>query len=169
MPETTLRCCWPDCEQPPYSVLPLCRCHAEQVWQRLEAETAGRKTVAKPKLAPHQRHGYVYYLNVHDRMKIGFAAELDLRLKSYPPGSVLLAAKVGTLADEQAEHQRCTPWRVAGREWYELNESTRRVAAEAAQLQQERDRETDNAWRLEAMKRVSPPLRRPDRKHPLQT
>jgi hypothetical protein len=130
------RCCWPSCDRQRYGYLYVCRDHAEKVWRTMEGEKAeeqARAVERPPRLRNHERHGWVYYLEVGGRLKIGFAADLPGRLRAYPPESKLLARRRGTLADEQAEHQRCTPWRVAGREWYELNDSTRRIAAEAQQ------------------------------------
>ncbi len=81
--------------------------------------------------------GTVYYLLVGDRIKVGWTANLRQRMRSYPPGHSLLATESGTRADEAAVHQRCTPWRISGREWYDDNGPMRRVAAEAEQRQHE--------------------------------
>lgn len=129
-------CCWPSCPSPRYGYLYLCQTHANKVWRYIqdEADVALREQQALARravLPDHERHGWVYYIQVGDRLKIGFAADLAARIRAYPPGSTVIAQKRGTMADEKAEHQRCTPWRVAGREWYELNDQTRAVAAEA--------------------------------------
>lgn len=155
-------CCWPSCTERRHGYLEVCRTHAEKVWHYIEDEDAERRRVDAasapvPRLKAHQRDGWIYYLEVHGRLKIGFATHLPSRLRSYPPGTVVLASKRGTMADEQAEHQRCTPWRVAGREWYELNDATRAIAAEAEAAEQAR-------WAAEnphVTQYVRPPVKRP--------
>lgn len=62
--------------------------------------------------------GWVYYLQVGDKVKIGFSENPERRLKSYPPESSLLAIHPGTRADERAVHATFKPFLTAGREWF---------------------------------------------------
>lgn len=75
---------------------------------RQAAETAGKLAVA----------GWVYYLHVGERLKIGYTSSPEKRLKSYPPGSRLIAIHPGTKATETDMHQRFRHALVDGREWF---------------------------------------------------
>lgn len=62
--------------------------------------------------------GWVYYLRVGDKLKIGYTADPGRRLKSYPPDSKLIAIHPGTKATERDMHHRFAHARLAGREWF---------------------------------------------------
>lgn len=80
-----------------------------RVVQERRAEEAGVKAIAP---------GWVYYVQLGDRIKIGYASDVAARLKAYPPGTKLLATHPGTLALERDMHQQFRGSRAAGREWY---------------------------------------------------
>jgi hypothetical protein len=63
--------------------------------------------------------GFVYYLRVGDQIKIGFSSNVRQRLRSYPPGSELLALEPGTKKTERRRHNEFYEWLAAGREWFE--------------------------------------------------
>lgn len=63
--------------------------------------------------------GQVYYLRVGDQIKIGFSGDVRRRLRSYPPGSELLALEPGDKKLERRRHNEFAEWLVAGREWFE--------------------------------------------------
>lgn len=160
-----VRCCWPSCPFPRYGYLYLCQTHANTVWRYVEdeADESLREAQAKQRpaaLKDHERHGWVYYLDVGGRLKIGFASDLGSRLRAYPPDTPVLARKRGTMADEKAEHQRCKPWLVAGREWYEINDSTLRVVEEAKQYERERAAAEQAASPPPPRPAPPPPIRR---------
>lgn len=62
--------------------------------------------------------GWVYYLRVGDKLKIGYTANPGRRLKAYPPDSKLIAIHPGTKATERDMHHRFAHARLAGREWF---------------------------------------------------
>lgn len=134
------QCRWPECVEDRHGYLYVCHRHAKVIWLDIEQERDAAKQAARraAKSATHKRFGCVYYLEIDGMLKIGFTTHLPSRLRAYPPGTKVLGTKRGTMADEMAEHQRCTPWRTSRREWYELNDSTRRVIAEAVQHEQAR-------------------------------
>lgn len=63
--------------------------------------------------------GWVYYLRVGDQIKIGFSTDVRRRLRSYPPGSELLALEPGDKKLERRRHNEFFEWLAAGREWFE--------------------------------------------------
>lgn len=69
-----------------------------------------------------ENDGYVYYLHVGDRIKIGFSVDPDRRLAQYPPGSRLIAIRIGTKKTERAEHIRYDKHLADGREWFHYSE-----------------------------------------------
>lgn len=67
-------------------------------------------------------YGWVYYLRVGDQVKIGFSSNVHQRLRSYPPGSELLAMEPGDKKLERRRHNEFGEWLVAGREWFQPSE-----------------------------------------------
>lgn len=94
------------------------KAHSNHVGARLDAVLPERRRQNIAALPRGQRPGYIYYLRFKDTIKVGWAADVAKRMRSYPPGSVLLAVHPGTLDDETELHARFTPYRVNGREWY---------------------------------------------------
>lgn len=84
--------------------------HAEAVEAAKAAEAAERRKT--------KREGYVYYLRVGQHIKIGFASNLESRLRSYPPDTALLAVERGTIDLETSRHREFAATRSDGREWY---------------------------------------------------
>ncbi|MFC9768639.1 GIY-YIG nuclease family protein [Rhodococcus jostii] len=74
----------------------------------LEPEKSSRKDV----------DGWVYYLRVGKHIKIGFASNLESRLRAYPPDTELLAVEKGTMKLETERHREFAAIRAHGREWY---------------------------------------------------
>jgi hypothetical protein len=62
--------------------------------------------------------GWVYYLLVADRIKIGYTTDVKRRLRAYPPDSPLLALHPGTKDTEHAMHGKFAGSKAAGREWF---------------------------------------------------
>lgn len=65
--------------------------------------------------------GHVYYLAVGERVKIGFSTDVRRRLRTYPPGSKLLAMEPGTLHLESLRHGQFRQFLAADREWFTPN------------------------------------------------
>ncbi|AEV51933.1 GIY-YIG nuclease family protein [Prescottella equi] len=108
----------------------LCAPHALRIWELLDEElgstgeatrlrAARRRAQRKGDLPAQPDTGYVYYLRVGEHIKIGYAANLEQRLASYPPDTDLLAVEPGTMRDETERHRTFRSFRVSGREWYE--------------------------------------------------
>lgn len=81
---------------------------------RIERERIEERAAATRKVTP----GWIYYLLVADRIKIGYTVDVKRRLRSYPPGSPLLALHPGTKQLEGEMHAKFAGSRAAGREWF---------------------------------------------------
>lgn len=73
---------------------------------------------AKQKESRRDHPGWIYYLLVGDRIKIGYTVDVKRRLRDYPPDTPLLALHPGTKATEKDMHNRFAGSRTAGREWF---------------------------------------------------
>lgn len=127
-------CAYEKCtDEAGYHGTPLCREHAAQVWKVFEDYEPEyyRQIVrgeAKAIAAPVQRKRYlsnrpgtIYYLQVGDRVKIGFTTDLYRRMMQYPPNSTLLATHPGTPMVEKEMHQDFRRHLADGREWFHPN------------------------------------------------
>lgn len=127
------RCYWPMCGSPKWTSVPgmeLCQKHALSVWQNVDTLVQGGEvqppvpvvkidpTQLPPPLPQTPDGGWIYYLQIGDRIKIGYASSMYNRMRSYPPNSILLAVHPGKIADERRIHREVAHHRVAGREWY---------------------------------------------------
>lgn len=121
-------CCFPNChrgQDDPSLRLPLCTFHAHEVAERWCEVTQERPAIKHGAVARRQRNdaarvsgGWIYYLRLGDRIKIGHTTNLRQRLAAYPPDSQLLAVEPGSRQDEAALHQLYQSYCVGGREWY---------------------------------------------------
>lgn len=127
---------------------PLCEDHAWQVWATLTAvkesdddKRAAVKAITdiEAKLADERKEarllrestwktqrwiepGWVYYLKVGDRIKIGYTQDLEQRMKQYPPHSELLATHPGTQKIEREMHHKFLHLLANGREWFTVED-----------------------------------------------
>lgn len=62
--------------------------------------------------------GFVYYLEVGERIKVGFSTDVKRRMRQYPPGSKLLAIEPGDYELEKSRHRQFEGSRTEGREWF---------------------------------------------------
>lgn len=92
----------------------------EQRIRELEAEV--RELTALP---PRERRkqkqpvdGYIYFLLSDNLVKIGWASDLDARMKAYSPGARILAVKPGTKQDEGRLHKKFAHLKTNRREWF---------------------------------------------------
>lgn len=141
-------CAWPKCENQPWwtANLEICGGHAKaardaikpmedtaaadrerqlravirEQQERINALTVQLSEKPKPQPPSPTKHGTVYILRCGGYVKIGWTADLDKRMKSYQPDTVLLATMPGTRADEANLHKRFAHLRTHGREWYPL-------------------------------------------------
>lgn len=139
---TSLRqtCAWTGC--PKYISLalniPVCDAHAHIVHadveriRRLRDSTAAEQVAEREAgLAENTRKidageqitggpipGWVYYIQVDDTIKIGYARSVSNRMRAYPPSAKLLAVEPGTKKTERARHDHFNAYLAHGREWF---------------------------------------------------
>lgn len=78
--------------------------------------------------------GWVYYMRINARIKIGYTANLRQRSRNYPPGTELLAVEPGDSETEKRRHNQFSRSLAQGREWFaESPDLTEHIAALAAQ------------------------------------
>lgn len=113
--------------------------------QITDEERAERKAILE--------QGQVYYLLVGERVKIGFSGTLHQRLRTYPPGSKLLAVEPGTKQLERQRHRQFGEYLVAGREWFEPSDEllahTRDLANQHGKPDYLQPRYREPLWRQE--------------------
>lgn len=93
------------------------RKQAEWNEERLKREAAE----AKRKRESRDREtapGIIYYLRVGTLVKIGYTANMDRRMKQYPPHAELLAQHPGTMRVEREMHNKFATHLAKGREWF---------------------------------------------------
>ena len=111
--------------------LHLCRAHltiiAQQAGRRPSVQATMQESVdhpftqpptPRPTVVDPDRNPVVYYVQVGAHIKIGWTTNLQSRMRSYPPNSILLAVHPGSRADETKLHKRFAHHRTHGREWY---------------------------------------------------
>ncbi|WP_157227735.1 GIY-YIG nuclease family protein [Nocardia asiatica] len=121
----------------------LCQDHALLTWaavQAMQEDSQIPKGLPPLPKADPQTSGYVYYLRIGDRVKIGHTTDLDRRLATYPPTMEVLKIRKGGRQLERDEHSRFSPWRTDGREWFEANAEVLKRIAEIDSP------ETDDLW-----------------------
>lgn len=139
-------CAWPDCDRSTPETFAenrlgvLCIDHAWSHYDAMNQYLVWNNTVESPVCAALRarqvpldavtdeeiaaakelrKYGDVYYLRVGERIKIGFSSDVHQRLRSYPPGSVLLALEPGDKKLERQRHHEFGDFLLAGREWFE--------------------------------------------------
>ena len=79
--------------------------------------------------------GWVYYILIGDRIKIGYAKDVKKRMRAYPPNASLLAAHPGTPEVERQMQKRFNDHLAHGREWFvDAAEIREHVASVIAQF-----------------------------------
>lgn len=135
------------CREPQFEAFPTCELHSWQIWAKLnnrtdspqeqaaaeDAERSRQKELADEatalkELADEKRRdfqaslrtapGTIYYLQVEDKIKIGFTRDLRVRLQSYPPMSRLLATHPGTFQVEADIHRKFASHLAGRNEWF---------------------------------------------------
>ena len=127
---------------------PMCEEHAWQVWATLNAvkEYDDEREAAWKDFNEYEAHqmqqerwkakdlsstwkgerwiepGWVYYLQVGDRIKIGYSKQVEQRMKQYPPHSTLLATHPGTPKIEREMHHKFLHLLANGREWFTVTD-----------------------------------------------
>lgn len=113
--------------------------HHEVTHEKFDAERRAddreRRETARTEAASQlrgDRPGFVYYLQVGDRIKVGYSTDVRKRMRAYPPGSKLLAVEPGSLELEAQRHRELVGSLLDGREWFRPDsvvlEHIRRIA-----------------------------------------
>lgn len=108
------RCPIPGCIFPVVEdVVPVCRTHAVEIWKQVQltlppAETSiqreARQLAEEARRAGvRQEKGWIYFLELDDKIKVGWTSNLEKRLKSYPPHARMVVEYPGTRADEEEQ------------------------------------------------------------------
>lgn len=83
---------------------------------------------------PRDVDGHVYFLLSDNLVKIGWASDLDQRMKAYSPGARILAVMPGTRQDETRMHRKFADLKGNRREWFtyhpRIMEEVERIVAE---------------------------------------
>jgi hypothetical protein len=137
-------CIWPGCTGgKAMTGTPICEGHALHVYDLIvQAKPAGELEARKDGLASaaavaantraakdgqskaaQTAPGYVYYLRIGDRIKIGWTSNVWQRTKAYPPNAELLATHPGTRETEKLMHAKFAHLLVDGREWFQDHDS----------------------------------------------
>lgn len=139
-----------NCQQPQLDRMPVCEDHAFDIWveigfrrmdiikaanahrrkesqdeelSRLIKEKLGVEKFLEDRLAnSKQAPGTIYYLLLEDQVKIGYTADLETRLRSYPPMAKILATHPGTRETEKAMHRKFFNHLANRNEWFYQNE-----------------------------------------------
>lgn len=144
-------CAMEGCREPQFEAFPTCEVHSWEIWAKLNGRTDSPQEQAAAEDAERGRHrkfaeenalivtmagqrmsefqaaqrtapGTIYYLQVEDKVKIGFTRDLHLRLQAYPPMSRLLATHPGTFQTEAEVHRKFAKHLAGRKEWFTANE-----------------------------------------------
>ncbi len=150
-------CIWPGCNDAITlgpAKLPFCPLHGGHVinsvvvgiYSNDRAMSEARQTHAAKKREQVERDlaiseskgdqpGFIYYLSIGERIKIGFATNVRKRMRAYPPGAKLLAVHPGTLDLEKVMHRQFAHALLEGREWFSCDSAlTEHIEAVRAQF-----------------------------------
>jgi hypothetical protein len=133
-------CVWPTCERRTThmngKLLALCVSHAWDVYAAVQDDVDNQ-----PKISEHQLNrliegrqrrvredearesraiepGWVYYVRITDRIKVGYSTDVRQRMRAYPPHAQLLAIHPGTPTLERQVHADLKGHLAQGREWF---------------------------------------------------
>lgn len=134
-------CTWRDCQYSPapeLQGLPICIHHARLVTQRVTKIDGEHATNAAAEIVETRERieadidngirinrdlgvpGWIYYIQVDDTIKIGYAKNVANRMRAYPPSAKLLAVEPGTKKLEAARHGHFHYCLAHGREWFRI-------------------------------------------------
>ncbi|MEH3033348.1 MAG: GIY-YIG nuclease family protein [Aeromicrobium erythreum] len=92
--------------------------HERAEIQRIHRERKKKKSEAERRERQRSQPGWIYYVLIDGRIKIGYSVDVKRRLASYPFDSPLLAMHPGTKQTETEMHQKFAGSKAAGREWF---------------------------------------------------
>lgn len=118
-----------------------------------------RRPERESKKRPAKTDGHVYFLLSDNLVKIGWASDLDARLKAYSPGARLLAVMPGMKQDEGRMHKKFGDLKTNRREWFTYHP---RVMEEVERIVREHgDPPRDLNEPMQTKRIVGPRLNRP--------
>lgn len=145
-------CVHPLCESAPAKAfgphMVLCRGHAFDLWAAMDDRQAATPMMTEHQLRREFREraadlkrqqdsesaaiapGWIYYVRVDERIKIGFSSDVRRRMRAYPPHSELLAVHPGTPTLEREIHREFRGHLAQGREWFRPDEPLMQRIAE---------------------------------------
>ena len=91
--------------------------------QRHEQKKLDARMARMLEQADNNADGWVYYMRINGRIKIGFTTNLRQRSRNYPPGTELLAVEPGTPELEKRRHGQFSRSLAQGREWFAESEA----------------------------------------------
>jgi len=180
-----MRCPIAGCKNPPVAGGLVCTPHGVQIWAHVETvrDKSGFAELVDVERDRMQRQaqdnaravaatrarGWIYFLELDDKIKVGWTSNLENRIKSYPPHARMVVEYPATRADERDLHRTLRQSLVAGREWYArtpqvLNCMRDVQLAKAKQYAEEQA--ASEARRAQASQAV--PTGRPPRQRPLR-
>lgn len=127
----------------------------------------------KRALAATRSEGVIYFVELDDKIKIGWTSNLDQRLKAYPPHAQLLHYHPATRADERDLHRSLKLSLVVGREWYSKTPQVMECMREFEEAERVRVNQMFDAKRAqeradrEALPRMLKPPAPPPKPRPL--
>lgn len=167
------RCAIPGCRDGTTIKGLVCTMHGVQIWAHIEsvrdkdgfhvAEAVKRQQDQMERqaeenaraLAATRAEGWIYFLALDDKIKVGWTANLDQRMKSYPPHSRLIVTYPASRADERDLHRTLRTSLIAGREWYERTSHVMSTIREV-QLRNEQQYAAEVAEREAAREAANP-------------
>lgn len=120
-------------------------------WQAEEERYEAEKSALR-----QDREGFVYYLRVGERIKVGYSVDVKRRMRAYPPGSQLLAVEPGDRELETQRHRQFAGSRTDGREWFRPTPDLLELVAEIVQTYGEPRRFAHHYRRNEQPMRIRP-------------
>ena len=134
-------CTWFDCERlsdteldVPLCMIHACAAHHDYVRVTADAQTAEQTALERSiekvesgvPLDPNDpTPGWIYYIQIDDVIKIGYAKRISQRMRAFPPNATLLAAEPGTKKLEHVRHSLFHVHLAWGREWFHDNPELR--------------------------------------------
>lgn len=93
---------------------------ADRIARAADAKRIDKQIEAEKAALRQDRDGFVYYIRIGERIKVGYSVDVRRRMRAYPPESALLAIEPGDRDLETERHRQFSASRTHGREWYTL-------------------------------------------------
>jgi len=168
-----MRCPIPGCIFPIAEDALVCWQHSLQIWERVQTkhlESAGSAITTESVAARTARQaderkrrtqgslepGWIYFLTLDDKIKVGWTANLEKRLRSYPPHARMVVTYPASRADERDLHRTLRQSLVAGREWYARTPQVLEYMRDV-QLTEDKRHAEEAAYREAEWRSIQPP------------